>query len=248
MSRSSLKPKRRETSAPGSTSIVYGSAACTFPSSPFTRAVNWCRPAGRLIGSHSVVWRRISFPFENFSAIARRESGPVLVGSRVFRGPAVLREYDVGGLDIPVDDPAPVCGVQGGRHLSDQFLGLHEIECPIREKLLQARTWDVLHDDLELSALFIFADIENTDDVRMVEAPRRPRFAPEPLANHVQLFRGQRLERVQELDGDDAIDGGVLCSVHYARGPAAQLLEQDVPADPSFASELGLQGVLASGF
>ncbi len=144
----------------------------------------------------------------------------------------VLGEEDIRGLDVPVDDSAGVGDVEGRPHLTD------DLENPLaRERLLldqpvEARTRNELHDQVELAGDVVLPDVEDSYDVRVIEAASGLGLAKEALLNDPVLLRRQSARYVQQLDGDGPVDERVLGPVDDAHGAPTQGVADDVAPDP----------------
>jgi hypothetical protein len=84
----------------------------------------------------------------------------------------VLREQDVGGLDVAVHEPGGVRGVEGRGDLHHDRRGLADAERPRapqpRGEVLPA---DVAHDDVGHAV--VLAGAVDRDDVRMLDRRRQ---------------------------------------------------------------------------
>ncbi len=87
---------------------------------------------------------------------------------------AVLREQDVLGLDVAVQDPGLVCYGDPIGHADQE---LHDLLPPARLSgpLAQRAAVDVLRD--QVLAILVFARVVHRHDVRMVQRGDHPRFA-----------------------------------------------------------------------
>src|SRR5262249_2951339 len=77
----------------------------------------------------------------------------------------------------------------------------------------------------------VLSDVEDAHDVRVVDAPRRLRFAPEPLAHDEELFGRKAVRWVEDLHGDDPVDEGILGAVDDPHRAAADRLQAHVASD-----------------
>ena len=84
---------------------------------------------------------------------------------------------------------------------------------------------EVLHHEVG-AALLGRAEVGDVDDVRVADARRRPRLAPEAL-DQVLL---RRVREVQDLDRDDLADLDVLAGVDRPHAPLADLAQDAVAA------------------
>ena len=149
---------------------------------------------------------------------------------RDFRGP-VVRHQDVRGLDVPMDDPLRVGGVQSRRDLTHDRHGFLELQARLDDDPLESRAGDELHDDEHLAGLVVLADVEHADDVRVVDAAQRPAFARESFPRLSGLLRGQPPDRMEHLDGDRSMDDGILGAVDDSHRSPSDGFEQDVASD-----------------
>ena len=76
-------------------------------------------------------------------------------------------------------------------------------------------------------AAFVFIDVVDGADVRVIQGRGGPRFALEPFEGLMVLGKVFG----QELEGYEAAELGVLGLVYDAHAPAAQLLENAVVRD-----------------
>ena len=132
-----------------------------------------------------------------------------------------LRQQDVGGLDVTMDQALLVRRVEGIRHRSEDPDGLIDAQRAIvLEPLCERRSVDVAHRQVELS--LPLPGRMDRDDVRVLEAGEELALAQESLAIRrvVDPFGGDefqgnasvRLLLVSEIHdahptaGDDAVD------------------------------------------
>ena len=112
-------------------------------------------------------------------------------GERLFRlGPcdpevehlhAVRRQKHVGRLEVAVDDAASVHGRERGEDVEGDRHGLRDAHGPLLKALVERLAFQQLHRDERIIAVVI-SDVINLADVRMIDARRRARLAPEALA------------------------------------------------------------------
>ena len=128
---------------------------------------------------------------------------------------AVRRQQDVGGLDVAMDDPAAMRGVERVSDLGEDHNGLPRFERAVLvEVLAQRRPVHELHDDrLDVA---VGAGVEDRHDPRMREPGRGHRLAPEPLDERVVggEMRMQQLHR--HLAGEGLVSG--LPDLRHAAG------------------------------
>jgi hypothetical protein len=98
---------------------------------------------------------------------------------RQLRG-AVPRDQNVRGLDVAVDDPLRVRGVEAGRKLADDAYGRFEGSSDSFSIVsrLDLETYSIT---MYISPLSFLAEVVDADDVRMVDACGRLGLPPEPL-------------------------------------------------------------------
>ena len=132
---------------------------------------------------------------------------------------AVVVDDDVGGLDVAVEDAAPVRGGEPAREVDADGERAAPFERPRQrgERLAAHELAD------EVRLLGVLADAVDGDDVGMLDARRRARLDEEALAR-----RGVGLEVGDELDGHVTGEHRVLGEVHLAHLPRAERREEDV--------------------
>jgi len=114
------------------------------------------------------------------------------------RAPSALRDEDVPGLDVPVDESSGMCGAEGVGDL------LENRDRPVRRQPLrvflqepaEVGPFHVMHGDEE-HALHIPGAVDR-DDVGMIERGRQTRFAQEALAKSLVVGELAR----KQLDRD----------------------------------------------
>ena len=144
---------------------------------------------------------------------------------------ARLREHDVAGLQIPVDDARAVRLVERRRDLDRRLERLVDRERALRQPIRQRLAFEILHDE-ERGAVLL-ADVVQRADVRMIELRDRAGFAIEALA---ELRVGG--EGVGEnLDRDRAIEPRVAGFVHLAHPAGADERQDLVRAEASAGVE-----------
>ena len=128
---------------------------------------------------------------------------------------ARLRQHDVAGLQVSVDDPAPVCSVERVDDLDRVFDRSRERQRSPLQPLLERLTIDVLHD--QVVDVVLHPDVVERADVRMIQAGDDPGFALEAC----DALRVVRQMLGQRLDGDGAVQAridGAIHLTHAARG------------------------------
>jgi hypothetical protein len=136
-----------------------------------------------------------------------------------------LGDEDVCRLDVAVEDPLPVSGVQSVGDLDPE---LQDLRCRKRssgEALPERLALEKLHGDEGTS--FLLVHIVDRADVRMVQGGRGTRFAPHPL-HRLAVFR--KVFR-QELQGNEAVQLVVFGPVDDPHPSDAELLEDAVVGD-----------------
>ena len=143
---------------------------------------------------------------------------------------AAIRHENVRRLDVPMDDPLRVRGLERVGDLDGEVKQFVRLERLARNAMLQGLSLQQLHRDEGLA--FVLVDVVNRADVGMVERGRRLRF---PLESFQSLPVPGEFCR-QKLQGHSALQLAVLGLVHYPHAPAAQLLQDAVvgnrPAQP----------------
>ena len=101
-----------------------------------------------------------------------------------------FRGKDVSGLDISMDNPFAVSGVQGIRNVNGQRQQPLGVDGNATNSVLQCATFHVLHGDERLS-VFV-ANVVDGTDVRMVQCGGGPGLSLEP---------GQGVRIAEEIRG-----------------------------------------------
>jgi hypothetical protein len=110
--------------------------------------------------------------------------------------PAVVRQHDVGRLDVPVDQPGRVGDVQGAGDLRGDIRGDPGPDGAVVQPLAQRLAADQLHDD-GLDAV-VAAGVVDADDRRVRQPCYRDGLLPE--ARDERLVGGE--VRMEDLDRD----------------------------------------------
>ena len=120
---------------------------------------------------------------------------------------ARLRQHDVAGLQVAMDDAFAMRLVERVRNLNPKLQRLVERQCALRQSLGQRLALQVLHDQ-EVDAV-LTTDVVDVADVRMTQGRECLGLALESLLQ--VRVRGDMLG--QDLDGDRAIETRVawLC-------------------------------------
>ena len=133
-----------------------------------------------------------------------------------------IRDEDIGGLDVAMNDARVVCGIERVRDLDAEGKQDVERQTAIGDSVSQRGALEVLHDDE--GAAILLADIVNGADVGVIQRRRGPRLAAKP-AESVGLasqFFGQELHR------DEPMEPFVLRLVDDAHPARADPLEDAV--------------------
>src|ERR671923_4636 len=137
---------------------------------------------------------------------------------------AVLRQQDIVGLDVPVDDPGAVREADRPQDLPRRLDRGRDRQLALRDNpILEAPPLEVLHRDV-VGALGL-APVVDRDDVGVREASRVLRLAPEALDERVVA----RVPVVEDLDRDAPAELLVLGEVDVGHAPRAE------PADDAIA-------------
>ncbi len=124
--------------------------------------------------------------------------------------PVARQDLDVIGLDIAVDDPAPVGEGEAFQHLLRQVHRVLRLHCPAGiNQVPEGLPLQVLHRD-EVAAAGILPNLVNRDDVRVLQRTRRAGLAQKPLEPLLPLGIGGAGHHRQFLDGHTTIHGGVV--------------------------------------
>ena len=140
-------------------------------------------------------------------------------------GLPALGDEDVRRLDVAVDDPLGVGGVQGVGKLDSQLEQLLRLEGLSSDAVLERLALQELHGDEGLALVLV--DVVDRTDVGVVEGGAGLGLAPEPLQGDLvaeELLR-------QELQRDESVEAGVLGPVDDAHAPGAQLFDDAVVGD-----------------
>ena len=141
-------------------------------------------------------------------------------------GVAARGDKDVGRLDIAMDDPGGVRGVQGVSNLhADRQQRLDVETATIGYARLQRGALQILHGDE--GAAVLFADVMNRADVGMIQRRRGPGLALKAVHGLAvpSQFVGHELER------DEAMEPRVFRFVDDAHAAATELLDDAIVGD-----------------
>ena len=131
-------------------------------------------------------------------------------------------DEDVGRLDVPVNDPFGVRGLQTVGHLERHREDLVHPQPLPEDALLQRLALEQLHRNEVLPLMLV--DVVDGADVRMIQGGGRLGLPLESLQRMAVL--GQLFG--QELQGDGALEPGVLGLVDDTHAAAAELLQDPV--------------------
>jgi hypothetical protein len=137
------------------------------------------------------------------------------------------RHHDVRALDIAVDDPAFVRGLETLRDLRGHVERFLRTEGSRLDLVLEALAFDERHRDKD--QILGFVDLENRADVGMVENGGGLGFADETLA----VLRVLERLREEELEGDETLELRVLGFVYDPHPALAELLDHTVVGNRS---------------
>jgi hypothetical protein len=143
-------------------------------------------------------------------------------------GAAVVADQDVAGLEVAVDEAD---GVGGGEALADLAEDADDLApAPRRggEPGVEGGAGDVLHHQKELLAVDV--DVVDRHDVGVREAGEPLRFAQQ--AEAAAVAAGRVGLRVEQLEGDRALELGVVGEVDDAHAALSQGALEGVAADP----------------
>ena len=113
-------------------------------------------------------------------------------------------EQHVLGLDVAVDQPVGMGGVEAGREVVEDPQRPFERRRAVGEQPPEVDAVDVLHGHVEASVLL--AGVMDRDQVRMLHRRRQPALAAEPQRVGVVAgeLRGEDLERPDPIEGEMA--------------------------------------------
>jgi len=151
------------------------------------------------------------------------QPGPVPGGS----------EQDVGRLDVAVDQPLRVRGLQAGRGLRDDIHGPRGVQRAVGQHGLQGRPVDQLHHQVGRMLVRRLAVVVDLRNVLVRQGSGVPRLGLEP---------GQRIAALgvtgmQQLDRDRPGQDGIRRTPHLAISAGADLLIQHVTATEDRSSQ-----------
>ncbi len=138
---------------------------------------------------------------------------------------AAVGDKNVGGLDVTVENPSFVGGVECVGELDADVDGARNREGAEGEDSVEGLAFEQLHGDE--SAAIVFFDGVNRANARMIERGRGAGFAKEALES---LRVAARVFR-KEFQGDAAGEFGVLGFVNNAHATFAKLADDAVMGD-----------------
>ena len=133
-----------------------------------------------------------------------------------------LRDEDVRGLDVTVNDTLGVGGVQSVGNLDPKRKDRLQFHGAGGDQMLEGRAVEELHD--EESAASFLADVVNGADIGMVESGCSFGFAAKTLQRLAVL----RQVFGKKLESDEAAETSVLGLVNHAHTAAAKLFNDPV--------------------
>ena len=125
-------------------------------------------------------------------------------------------EQHVGGLHVPVDEPASMGGVEGAGNLRQQLDRVLGVERALAQALLEVRALDIAHGD-EKQAVGL-AGLVDGDDVRVVDRGCELGLFEKPLAEGLVLGKA----RSQELQRHLSLQPQILGQVDDAHASSAE--------------------------
>ena len=139
---------------------------------------------------------------------------------------SAIRDEDVRWLDVSMDDPGGMSGIQGIGELRAQFQDFVAFEAPLfQESCLECLPRDHFHHDEGLT--FVLADFVNRTDVGMIESGGGTRFP----------FESRNPDRIvakpvrENLDRNLASQFLVLRSIHLSHATFSQGREDFVVSE-----------------
>ena len=142
---------------------------------------------------------------------------------------STIRHENVRGLDVPMNDPFEMCGIQRIRNLCPKLQQLLDRQRFSAQPMFQRLAFHQFHGNEGLAVAFV--NIVNRADVWMVQSRCSTRFSFEPLQGLAVLcqFLGQ------ELQGHEAAQLDVLGLIHHTHAATTELL-QDAVVGNGFAN------------
>ena len=139
-----------------------------------------------------------------------------------------LRHHGVGGLDVPMHDPARVRLGQGLRHLAGQLHGLLDRQRSPRQARLEGLAVAVRHREQELTGGKLL-DVVDRADVGMIEERGGPRLVDQARFGGLVPSEVRR----QQLQRHLPAEAQVLGQIDLAHGARADPLDEPVVARAS---------------
>ena len=136
-----------------------------------------------------------------------------------------LGDEDISGLDVAVNDPLGVRGIEGVGNLDGDGKKLVPFQRTPLDHVLEGHAIEKLHHH-EGAAIF-FADVVDRTDVGMVERRSGARLPAEALQ---RLWVTRHLIG-KELEGDEPAEARVLGFVHHAHAAAPEFIDNAVVGD-----------------
>ncbi len=140
-------------------------------------------------------------------------------------GEVARGDDDVLRLDVAMDQPASMCGIQCRRDLLDDGYGPARLERTGADEVVQGVATDQAHVDVEVAV--DLAPIVDRHDVGLLQSCRRPRLTEEPGA---ELLVVGKL-RAQDLQRDGPALVGVDSLVYLAHAATAEQRGQLILAE-----------------
>ena len=134
-------------------------------------------------------------------------------------GVSPIGDEDVGGFNVPMNDPFSMGGIQSVGHLDSQIQQLSGVKRPVGHPFLEGLTHQKLHDHEGLAV--VISDVVNDADVGMIQCRGGPGFALEAFQGLV--IPGQGLG--QELHRHLAAQPGVFRPVDHAHSTPTQFFQ-----------------------
>ena len=135
-------------------------------------------------------------------------------------------DQDIGGLEVAMDDLAPVSRDERRGDLPGDAQRIVDIQRTVRQPIGETSSLDVLEHE-KFPSVFRLLQAVDRRDMRMVEPGQDPRF---PLESRELLFLLRQLAR-EDLDGDGPIELRVAGAVHDPHASPAQLFLDGVATD-----------------
>ena len=150
---------------------------------------------------------------------------------------------DVFGLDVPMHDPLLVRSHEARQHLGEHVDRLEKRKASrLADAIGEGLAMEPFHDEVR-AAVLEPAHVVDLADVRVSDSTRRTRLLLEALYG-VLLFR---LQGVQHLHGDGALEAEVLRFVHDAHAAGAEdrdhavAIAEDLPDEAGVVEAEGLE-------